>query len=40
MRSGSWYGYAGYMRSAYRCRVGPGFNHRSIGFRIARSPTP
>jgi formylglycine-generating enzyme required for sulfatase activity len=38
MRSGSWYGYAGYMRSAYRCRVGPGFNHRSIGFRLARTP--
>jgi formylglycine-generating enzyme required for sulfatase activity len=38
MRSGSWYGYAGYMRSAYRCRVGTGFSHRSIGFRLARTP--
>ncbi len=40
MRSGSWYGYAGYMRSAYRCRVGPAFSHRSIGFRLARTPDP
>ncbi len=40
MRSGSWYGYAGYLRSAYRCRVAPGFTHRSIGFRLARTPTP
>ncbi|MCG6985639.1 MAG: SUMF1/EgtB/PvdO family nonheme iron enzyme [Thiocapsa sp.] len=38
MRSGSWYGYAGYMRSAYRCRAGTGFSHRSIGFRLARTP--
>lgn len=36
MRGGSWYGYAGYMRSAYRCRIGTGFSHRSVGFRLAR----
>ncbi len=40
MRGGSWHGYAGYMRSAYRCRVGCGFAHRSIGFRLARTPSP
>jgi formylglycine-generating enzyme required for sulfatase activity len=37
LRSGSWYGYPGYLRSAYRCRSGPAFGHRSIGFRLARS---
>ncbi|TVQ85393.1 MAG: formylglycine-generating enzyme family protein [Chromatiaceae bacterium] len=36
MRGGSWYGYAGYMRSAYRCLIGTGFSHRSVGFRLAR----
>jgi formylglycine-generating enzyme required for sulfatase activity len=37
LRSGSWYGYPGYLRSAYRCRSGPAFGHRSIGFRLART---
>jgi len=37
LRGGSWYGYPGYLRSAYRCRVGPAFDHRSIGFRLART---
>ncbi|MGB5733748.1 MAG: formylglycine-generating enzyme family protein [Thiohalocapsa sp.] len=37
LRSGSWHGYPGYLRSAYRCRTGPAFRHRSIGFRLARS---
>lgn len=38
MRGGSWYGFAGFMRSAYRCRVGLAFGHRTIGFRLARTP--
>jgi formylglycine-generating enzyme required for sulfatase activity len=38
LRSGSWHGYPGYLRSAYRCRSGPAFGHRTIGFRLARSP--
>lgn len=38
MRGGSWYGYAGYLRAAFRCRVAPTYRHRSIGFRIARTP--
>ena len=37
IRGGSWYGYAGYTRSAYRCRSGAGFAHRSLGFRLART---
>jgi formylglycine-generating enzyme required for sulfatase activity len=37
IRSGSWYGYAVQLRSAYRCRSGPGLRHRSIGFRLART---
>jgi formylglycine-generating enzyme required for sulfatase activity len=40
MRGGSWHGYAGYARSAFRCRVGPSFKHRSIGFRLAETPAP
>lgn len=40
IRGGSWYGYAGYTRSAYRCRGGSGFAHRSLGFRLARSSAP
>jgi formylglycine-generating enzyme required for sulfatase activity len=38
LRSGSWHGYPGYLRSAYRCRSGPAFGHRTIGFRLARTP--
>jgi formylglycine-generating enzyme required for sulfatase activity len=38
LRGGSWHGYPGYLRSAYRCRSGPAFGHRTIGFRLARSP--
>lgn len=38
LRSGSWRGYPGYLRSAYRCRVGLSFGHRTIGFRLARTP--
>jgi formylglycine-generating enzyme required for sulfatase activity len=37
IRSGSWYGYAVQLRSAYRCRSGPGLRHRSLGFRLART---
>jgi formylglycine-generating enzyme required for sulfatase activity len=37
LRGGSWFGYPGYLRSAYRCRSGPAFGHRTIGFRLARS---
>ncbi len=37
LRGGSWHGYPGYLRSAYRCRSGPAFSHRTIGFRLARS---
>jgi formylglycine-generating enzyme required for sulfatase activity len=37
LRGGSWHGYPGYLRSAYRCRSGPAFGHRTIGFRLARS---
>ncbi len=37
LRGGSWHGYPGYLRSAYRCRTGPAFSHRTIGFRLARS---
>lgn len=37
VRSGSWYGYAVQLRSAYRCRSHPTFKHRSLGFRLARS---
>ncbi len=37
IRSGSWYGYAVQLRSAYRCRSGAGFRHRSLGFRLART---
>jgi formylglycine-generating enzyme required for sulfatase activity len=40
IRGGSWYGYGGYTRSAYRCRSGAGFAHRSLGFRLARTPAP
>jgi formylglycine-generating enzyme required for sulfatase activity len=36
LRGGSWQGYPGYLRSAYRCRSGPAFGHRTIGFRLAR----
>ncbi|NCA69699.1 MAG: PEGA domain-containing protein [Sphingobacteriia bacterium] len=39
MRGGSWNGYASDLRSAFRCRVGPSFSHRGIGFRLARTPT-
>jgi formylglycine-generating enzyme required for sulfatase activity len=38
LRGGSWHGDASYLRSAYRCRSGPAFGHRSIGFRLARTP--
>jgi formylglycine-generating enzyme required for sulfatase activity len=38
LRGGSWQGYPGYLRSAYRCRSGPAFGHRTIGFRLARTP--
>ncbi len=37
VRSGSWYGYAVQLRSAYRCRSHAGFRHRSLGFRLART---
>jgi len=37
LRGGSWQGYPGYLRSAYRCRSGPAFGHRTIGFRLART---
>jgi formylglycine-generating enzyme required for sulfatase activity len=37
VRSGSWYGYAVQLRSAYRCRSHANFKHRSLGFRLARS---
>ncbi|HYN77776.1 MAG TPA: SUMF1/EgtB/PvdO family nonheme iron enzyme [Lamprocystis sp. (in: g-proteobacteria)] len=40
IRGGSWYGYGGYTRSAYRCRSGAGFAHRSLGFRLARTTQP
>ncbi|MGB5833830.1 MAG: SUMF1/EgtB/PvdO family nonheme iron enzyme [Thiohalocapsa sp.] len=40
LRGGSWYGDSGYLRSAYRCRSGPAFSHRTIGFRLARTPAP
>jgi len=38
VRSGSWHGYPGYLRSAYRCRSGPSFGHRTLGFRLVRRP--
>lgn len=38
LRGGSWYGDPGYLRSAYRCRSGPAFGHRTIGLRLARTP--
>lgn len=38
LRGGSWYGDPGYLRSAYRCRSGPAFSHRTIGLRLARTP--
>ena len=38
IRGGSWHGYPGYLRSAYRCRSGPAFGHRTLGFRLARTP--
>lgn len=38
VRGGSWHGYPGYLRSAYRCRTGPAFGHRTLGFRLARTP--
>jgi len=37
LRGGSWQGFPGYLRSAYRCRSGPAFGHRTIGFRLART---
>ena len=37
LRGGSWQGVAAYLRSAYRCRSGPAFSHRTIGFRLART---
>lgn len=38
LRSGSWYGDATYLRSAFRCQSGPAFGHRTIGLRLARTP--
>jgi len=38
VRGGSWHGYPGYLRSAYRCQAGPAFGHRTLGFRLARTP--
>jgi formylglycine-generating enzyme required for sulfatase activity len=38
VRGGSWHGWVGYARSAYRCRSGPAFGHKTMGFRLARTP--
>lgn len=38
VRGGSWYGFVDSTRSGYHCRAAPTFGHRSIGFRLARTP--
>jgi len=38
IRGGSWFGYPGYLRSAYRCSASKGFNVKRLGFRLARTP--
>lgn len=40
LRGGSWFGYAGYSRSGYRCRAGTSFQYKAVGFRLARTPKP
>jgi formylglycine-generating enzyme required for sulfatase activity len=40
VRGGSWRGYVGDTRSAYRCRSAPAFAHRSLGFRLAKTTIP
>lgn len=38
IRGGSYFGYPGYMRSAYRCRRSTGYTIKRLGFRLARTP--
>ncbi len=39
VRGGSWFGFANFARSAWRCRSGaPHFSHRILGFRVAYAP--